>query len=300
MARAARARRSSHAPPEPGSPRGPGPRRRPPRGSARVRRSSRRRSGARPPPGAPRARPRGRRAHAHARDWPGCRPWPQGDSTSQARLGRRGLGHRLASPAAAARTAAPRIPRSALLRSQTRFAARVAEPPRPPLGSHYYITGSPRTAGPQPRDVLRLALRERGERDQPAAIAAAVRVEELRVTGGAQARVLDTRRIDARAPEQPLVGGPEVQHDPPGPPGTGPRLPAVQVSPGELARHRLVHLVAARADRGRNGRVESFGAGTQRPPPGDGGPGGAPHPAPPAHLRRPQPRRLPDLEEECH
>src|SRR5438128_7116952 len=70
--------------------------------------------------------------------------------------------HRLASPAAAARTAAPRRPaarptrvsdsprgarrrasaaaaRLALPGSQTRLAARVAEPPRPPLGSHYPV-----------------------------------------------------------------------------------------------------------------------------------------------------------------
>src|SRR3989449_6964089 len=188
-------------------------------------------------------------------------------------------------------------PRTAGARWETRLAARVADPRRPPDGSHYYITGSPRTGGPQPRDVLRLALGERGERDQPAAIAPAVRVEELRVTGGAQARVLDTRRIDARPPEQRLVGGPEVQHDPPGPPGSGPRLPAVRVGPGELARHRLVDLLAAPAERGRNGRVESFGAGTQRPQPGDRGPGGAPHPGPPAHLRRPQPGHPPGAED---
>src|SRR5439155_183501 len=64
--------------------------------------------------------------------------------------------------------------------SQTRLAARVAEPPRPPLGSHDQdhrlasrraspslrgrrsartttFIGSPRSAGPQPRDALRLA-----------------------------------------------------------------------------------------------------------------------------------------------
>src|SRR5437899_2453315 len=62
---------------------------------------------------------------------------------------------------------------------QTRLAARLAEPPRPPLGSHCHIhrlasaggapapqrpaartatsTDSPRPAGPQPRDGLRLA-----------------------------------------------------------------------------------------------------------------------------------------------
>src|SRR5205823_10370750 len=54
----------------------------------------------------------------------------------QTRLGRRGLDHRIASPTAAARTAAPRRPPARTTR----------------------ITGSPRTAGPQPRDVLRLAL----------------------------------------------------------------------------------------------------------------------------------------------
>src|SRR5438445_489965 len=107
------------------------------------------------------------------------------------------------------------------------------------------------------------------------------------MTGGAQTWVLHARRVDARPPEQRLVGGPEVQHDPPGPPGSGPRLPAVRVGPGELAGHRLVDLVAARADRGRNGRVESFGAGTERPQRGDGGPGGAAHRAPPADVRCP-------------
>src|SRR3989475_1645199 len=107
------------------------------------------------------------------------------------------------------------------------------------------------------------------------------------MTGGAQTWVLHARRVDARPPEQRLVGGPEVQHDPPGPPGSGPRLPAVRIGPGELARHRLVDLVAARADRGRNGRVESFGAGTQRAPRGDRGPDRAAPPAPPAHVRRP-------------
>src|SRR5207249_6056071 len=53
----------------------------------------------------------------------------------QTRLGRRGLDHRIASPTAAARTAAPRRPPARTTR----------------------ITDSPRTAGPQPRDVLRLA-----------------------------------------------------------------------------------------------------------------------------------------------
>src|SRR5439155_527181 len=54
----------------------------------------------------------------------------------QTRLGRRGLDHRLASPTAAARTAAPQRPPARTTR----------------------ITDSPRTAGPQPRNVLRLAL----------------------------------------------------------------------------------------------------------------------------------------------
>src|SRR5439155_15054235 len=138
---------------------------------------------------------------------------------------RRGLGHRLASRRASPSLRGRRSPRRTTVTDSPRGARRRAS-----------------------AAAARLALRERGERDQPAATAPAVRVEELRVTGGAQARVLDTRRIDTRPPEQRLVGGPEVQHDPPGPPGSGPRLPAVRVGPGELARHRLVDLVAARAD----------------------------------------------------
>src|SRR5206468_7938872 len=134
--------------------------------------------------------------------------------------------------------------------------------------------------------AARLArLRQRGERRQPAAIAAAVRVKELRVTGGAQARVLDARRLDARPPEQRLVGGPEVQHDPAGPPGSGPRLPVVRVSLGELPRHRLVDLVAARADRGRDGRAESLGAGGRPAGRAAAGPGGAAPRPPPADGR---------------
>src|SRR2546425_654551 len=82
-------------------------------------------------------------------------------------------GRRPRPPPAAARPARPH--------PQPRLAARVAEPPRPPLGSHGHIhrlasrraspslrgrrsartatsTDSPRPAGPQPRDGLRLAL----------------------------------------------------------------------------------------------------------------------------------------------
>src|SRR5207247_8230701 len=54
----------------------------------------------------------------------------------QTRLGRRGLDHRIASPTAAARTAAPRRPPARTTR----------------------ITDSPRTAGPQPPHALPLAL----------------------------------------------------------------------------------------------------------------------------------------------
>src|SRR6059036_2574303 len=110
----------------------------------------------------------------------------------QTRLGRRGLDHRLASPTAAARTAAPRrpparttritdSPRTAGTRSQTRLAYGCgshcgpatssgshdqdyrlasdggAPAPRRPPARTTRITDSPRTAGPQPRDVLRLA-----------------------------------------------------------------------------------------------------------------------------------------------
>src|SRR5207249_11411256 len=48
------------------------------------------------------------------------------------------------------------------------------------------VTDSPRGARRRASAAAaRLALRERGERDQPAATAPAVRVEEVRVTGGA-------------------------------------------------------------------------------------------------------------------
>src|SRR5207247_9822546 len=109
----------------------------------------------------------------------------------------------------------------------------------------------------------------------PSPVAPSVRVEHLQVTGGAEPLVLDARRIDARLPKQGLVGGPEVQHYPAGLPGSHPRLPAARVGPGELAGHRLVHLVAARADRGRDGRVESFGAGAEPPERSDRGLGDA-------------------------
>src|SRR5439155_6148145 len=100
-----------------------------------------------------------------------------------------------------------------------------APAPRRPAARTTTITDSPRGARRRASAAAaRLALRERGERDQPAAIAATVRVEELRVTGGAQTRVLHARRVDARPPEQRLVGGPEVQHYPPGAPGSGPRF----------------------------------------------------------------------------
>src|SRR5439155_1511672 len=174
-----------------------------------------------------------------------------------------------------------------------------APAPRRPAARTTTITDSPRGARRRASAAAaRLALRERGERDQPAAIAATVRVEELRVTGGAQTRVLHARRVDARPPEQRLVGGPEVQHYPPGAPGSGPRFPAVRVGPGELARHRLVDLVAARADRGRDGRVESFGVGTERPERGDGGLGGAAHRAAPADVRCPERGHLRVIEDD--
>src|SRR5438093_5286203 len=201
--------------------------------------------------------------------------------------------------------AAPRFyitgsPRTAGARLQTRLAARspTLRGRRSARTTTVHRLASRRARRPSAAAARLALLRQRGERRQPAAIAAAVRVKELRVTGGAQARVLDARRLDARPPEQRLVGGPEVQHDPAGPPGSGPRLPVVRVSRGELPRHRLVDLVAARADRGRDGRAESLGAGAERPERSDDGLGGAAHRTPPADVRRAERVRLGIVEDD--
>src|SRR2546430_17648945 len=97
-----------------------------------------------------------------------------------------------------------------------------------------------------PRDATlapaaaRTRLRQRGERDEPAAGALAVGVEQLGVTGRAQARVLDTLRVDARLPQQLLVRPPEVEHHTAVRGRARPPFPA-RLAEGarELAAHRL-------------------------------------------------------------
>src|SRR5947208_10376339 len=108
-------------------------------------------------------------------------------------------------------------------------------------------------------------LRQRSERDEPAAVALAVGIEQLGVTGRAQARVLDAPRVDARLRQQLLVGPPEVEHHAAVRGRAGPAFPA-RVAEGarELADHRLADLVAARADRRRDHRAQARGPRAER------------------------------------
>src|SRR4029450_6408733 len=53
---------------------------------------------------------------------------------------------------------------------------------------------------------------ERGERDEAAAIALAIRVQELRGARGAEPRVVDGRRRYAGLAQERLVGRPQVEH----------------------------------------------------------------------------------------
>src|SRR5882762_10647090 len=101
-------------------------------------------------------------------------------------------------------------------------------------------------------------LRQRGERDEPAAVALAVGIEQLGVTGRAQARVLDAPRVDARLRQQLLVRPPEVEHHAAVRGRAGPAVPARGAEGArELAGHRLADLVAARADRRRDHRARA-------------------------------------------
>src|SRR5438128_11487530 len=95
--------------------------------------------------------------------------------------------------------------------------------------------------------VWRTRLRQRGERDEPAAVALAVGIEQLGVTGRAQARVVDAPRVDARLRQQLLVRRPEVEHHAAARRRSRPAVPT-RVAEGarELANHRLANLVAAR------------------------------------------------------
>src|SRR5947207_7854937 len=117
----------------------------------------------------------------------------------------------------------------------------------------------PRDATLAPTDA-RTRLRQRGERDEPAAVALAVGVEQLGVTGRAQAWVLDALRVDARLRQQLLVRPPEVEHHAAVRGGAAPAFPA-RVAEGarELADHRLADLVAARTDRRRDHRAPAGG-----------------------------------------
>src|SRR5262249_56615547 len=56
------------------------------------------------------------------------------------------------------------------------------------------------------------SLRQGRDGDQSAAVAFAVRVEQRGVTRGAQPRVLDTLRVDARFGQQLLVRRPKIEH----------------------------------------------------------------------------------------
>src|SRR5207302_36704 len=70
-------------------------------------------------------------------------PCASGDEPCE-RQHRTSPGHRLASPTAAARPAAPRrlAARTTRITASPPRAARGAEPPRPPLGSHYHTAAS--------------------------------------------------------------------------------------------------------------------------------------------------------------
>src|SRR5882724_13715504 len=100
--------------------------------------------------------------------------------------------------------------------------------------------------------------RQRGDRDEAAAVALAVGVEQLRMAGRAQARVLDPLRIDARLRQQFLVRRPEVEHRAAPRRRARPALPArAPERAGEVADHRLADLVATRPDRGRDRRAQA-------------------------------------------
>src|SRR5439155_6703230 len=139
---------------------------------------------------------------------------------------------------------------------QTRLAARSAEPPRPPLGSHDQdyrlasdggapaprrpparttrIIGSPRTAGPQPRDVLRLALPLHGLGGSVgvAAVAPAARAPSTARTAPTAARPVTA---GSRAAAALALGVRELDRD----------LPAVELTPVEL-RDRVLRLFRRR------------------------------------------------------
>jgi hypothetical protein len=141
------------------------------------------------------------------------------------------------------------------------------------------------------------AVRDRGERHQPAlAASAAVGEEQIRAARGAEPRVVDPRVGQTGAPELIPIGLPEVEHPLARPGGRDPGAPGPGEGRFQLRDHRQIHLVAARPDRRADGGHEPL-----RTPPRlderlDGHPCRGQSRPPPAGMRHGQPaaRRIVD------
>src|SRR5436309_605511 len=111
----------------------------------------------------------------------------------------------------------------------------------------------------------RTCLRQSRDRHEPAAVALAVGVQQLGMAGRAQAWILDARRIDPRLRQQLLVRRPQIEPHAAVRRRARPALPARGAERArEVADDRLADLVAARADRGRDGDAQPRGARAER------------------------------------
>src|SRR3989442_1015016 len=149
------------------------------------------------------------------------------------------------SPRGARRRASAAAARLARPRSQTRLAARVAEPPRPPLGSHDHS----RKRGLPRRDTMRWRVRAQG-------------CARFSCRGG-RADGAETRRRPARDPDgrrRPEERGPRGRLHPPG----GPRGRATRRAARDLSRslYRAGGLLAPRG--ARRGRARGEGLRRRR------------------------------------